>query len=162
MLRTGKALQACCWSQRSASMEFRLAARKLSRPTGTSRGFCYPPVQGGLKSALRQNRSFVEPFQSDLACPDARAKIFSFTKIRSRTYPAAVPLRQEGRFAIVTNAGRDAMDVKTPTDERRLSRTAKTCGPGTPWLVSSPRDNASAIPPATVTKRSWTPRRARP
>jgi hypothetical protein len=28
---------------------------------------------------------------------------------------AAVPFRQEGRFAIVTNAGRDAVDVDAPT-----------------------------------------------
>ena len=54
----------------------------------------------------------------------------------------AVPLREEGRIAIVTNAKRDAMDAKVLTDEQRFSRTAKLCGPGTPWLVSSSRTDA--------------------
>ena len=55
----------------------------------------------------------------------------------------AVPLREEGRIAIVTNAKRDAMDATMLTDEQRFSRTAKLCGPGTPWLVPSSRRCAS-------------------
>jgi len=46
-----------------------------------------------------------------LGCPDIRAKIFIFPKIRNKAYLSAVPLRQEGRFAIVTNVKRDAMDA---------------------------------------------------
>ena len=43
----------------------------------------------------------------------------------------------EGRFAIVTNAGWDAMDAGRAADENVVLRTAKPCGPGTPTLVSS-------------------------
>jgi hypothetical protein len=43
----------------------------------------------------------------------------------------------EGRIAIVTDAGLDAMDGGGADDESACSRTAKTCGPDTPTLVSS-------------------------
>src|ERR1700750_3259275 len=52
-----------------------------------------------------------------------------------------VPMR--GALAIVTNAGRDAVDAGGATDERiELSwRTAKTWGPDAPTLASSLRIN---------------------
>jgi hypothetical protein len=61
-----------------------------------------------------------------------------------------VPPRQEGRLAIVTNAGRDAMDAAAQPDERRLCPaepfgedgwpwTAKSCGSDAPTLASSLR-----------------------
>ena len=50
----------------------------------------------------------------------------------------------EGRLAIVTDAGRDAVDADGAIDERRLRRTAKSCGPDTPTLVSSFRGNYPA------------------
>src|SRR5438045_5233266 len=43
----------------------------------------------------------------------------------------------EGRIAIVTNAGRDAVDARVSLDERTLKRTAKSCGPDAPTLASS-------------------------
>ena len=46
-----------------------------------------------------------------------------------------VPLR--GALRNVINAGRVAVDADAPEDERRKMRTAKTCGPDTPTLVSS-------------------------
>jgi hypothetical protein len=58
------------------------------------------------------------------------------------------PVPKEGRFAIVTNAGRDAVDASGATDESAELRTAKSCGPDTPTLVSSLRSN----PQATVAK----------
>jgi hypothetical protein len=39
---------------------------------------------------------------------------------------------------IVTNVGRDAVDAMAHDDERRLLRTAKSCGPDAPTLASSP------------------------
>ena len=45
----------------------------------------------------------------------------------------------EGRCANVTNAGLDAVDADRAFDERREMRTAKSCGPDTPTLVSSLR-----------------------
>jgi hypothetical protein len=49
----------------------------------------------------------------------------------------AVPPRFEGRFAIVTDVGRDAVDASGAKDEGAFLRTEKACGPDTPTLVSS-------------------------
>ena len=43
----------------------------------------------------------------------------------------------EGRIAIVTDAVRDAVDASGAADESAGLRTAKSCGPDTPTLVSS-------------------------
>jgi len=40
-------------------------------------------------------------------------------------------------LAIVTNVGRDAVDALAAQDERRTKRTAKSCGPDIPTLISS-------------------------
>ena len=55
----------------------------------------------------------------------------------------------EGRFAIVTDVRRDAVDASGASDEGACSRTAKSCGPDAPTLVSSWWSNL----PATVTKK---------
>jgi hypothetical protein len=44
---------------------------------------------------------------------------------------------KRGALAIVTNVGRDAVDACVPKDERREKRTAKSCGPDIPTLISS-------------------------
>src|SRR5665213_1598381 len=67
------------------------------------------------------------------------------------------PASQKGRFAIVTDARRDAVDVGGASDEGAFLRTAKSCGPDTPTLVSSSRQGARA----TVAKKPGAPRRAR-
>ena len=69
-------------------------------------------------------------------------------------YVSPIPHPSEGRIAIVTDVGlRDAMDALAAPDERDLKRTAKTCGPGTPTLVSSLlvmiRQATEAIKPGT-------------
>jgi hypothetical protein len=46
----------------------------------------------------------------------------------------------EGRIAIVTDAGLDAMDAGCASDEGALLRMAKACGPDTSVLVSSSRE----------------------
>jgi hypothetical protein len=43
----------------------------------------------------------------------------------------------EGRIAIVTDAGRDAMDADGAADESTSARTAKSCGPDASTLASS-------------------------
>src|SRR5207302_11131607 len=48
------------------------------------------------------------------------------------------------------NAEQDAVDAEGAIDERRLRRTAKSCGPDTPTLVSSWR---KVFPPATVANK---------
>jgi hypothetical protein len=55
----------------------------------------------------------------------------------------------EGRLAIVTDAGRDAMDASGALDEQRWMRTAKSCGPDASTLASSLRIHSQA----TVTKK---------
>ena len=41
----------------------------------------------------------------------------------------------EGRFAIVTDVRRDAVDAEAHNDERRRLRTAKSYGPDAPTLA---------------------------
>jgi hypothetical protein len=53
----------------------------------------------------------------------------------------------KGRIAIVTNVRWHAVDARRAKDERKLSRTAKSCGPDAPTLASS-----FAVRPA---KRWW-------
>src|SRR5258708_9633675 len=89
-----------------------------------------------------------------------RAK-FRFAADPNHQYIHCVPSPSEGRLAIVMNAGRDAVDAaasgtrvltndaisgetfwrtgpaRRSLGESRALRTVKTCGPGTPTLVSS-------------------------
>jgi hypothetical protein len=65
-------------------------------------------------------------------------------RIRKSGYMHAVPPHTEGRFAIVTDAGRDAVAASGAEDESALLRTAKACGPGAPTLASSWRKQVSA------------------
>ena len=47
------------------------------------------------------------------------------------------PVPSEGRFAIVTDVGRDPVDAARSKDERQRLRTAKSCGSGASTLASS-------------------------
>jgi hypothetical protein len=47
------------------------------------------------------------------------------------------PVPTEGRFAIVTDVRRDAVDADGADDERRSRRTAKSCGPDASTPASS-------------------------
>jgi hypothetical protein len=85
-------------------------------------------------------RYFIEPDQRDLGRPVPFEKIFRLTRFLAQSRRAnqwlnsrrLVPV--EGRIAIVTDAGRDAMAAQ---DGRGKSRTAKSCGPDAPTLASS-------------------------
>ena len=79
------------------------------------------------------------------------------TRPAVRIIRTIVPSHSEGRLAIVTDAGRDAMDAGGASDEGAGLRTAKSCGPDTPTLVSSWR----SYPPMTVTRKPGSPGRAR-
>src|SRR5256714_15602619 len=57
-----------------------------------------------------------------------------FTQIKIITAPSRPT---EGRLAIVTNAGRDAVDADGAADEQHVRRTAKSCGSDAPTLASS-------------------------
>jgi hypothetical protein len=56
------------------------------------------------------------------------------TQIKTITAPSC---STEGRLAIVTNAGQDAMDADGASDEQHVKRTAKSCGSDAPTLASS-------------------------
>jgi hypothetical protein len=110
------------------------------------RKFCPP-------SGLARGGEFVEAIQSDLpdgqitARPNSRRvqplsqKYSVFPKPQISLYPRH-PVPTEGRFANVTDAGRDAVDADSACDESVCRRTAKTRGPDTPTLVSSWRATA--------------------
>jgi hypothetical protein len=82
------------------------------------------------------------------SCPVPFAKIFGFAADPNQQYIAHRPVPQRGARAIVTDAGRDAVDIDGAEDDRRLRWTAKSCGPDAPTLESSRWSN----PPATVAK----------
>jgi hypothetical protein len=77
-------------------------------------------------------------------------KYFRSRIAQIKTISAAVSSHQEGRLAIVTDAGRDAMDAKARSSMRSFSRTAKTCGPDASTLASSWR---RSFPLMTVTTK---------
>ena len=67
------------------------------------------------------------------------AKNISISFFQNMWLSSAIPPRQEGRFAIVTNVGRGAVAAMVSgASARRLAllRTAKPCGSDTPMLVS--------------------------
>ena len=107
--------------------------------------------------AVAHARRIVVTSQADLGRPVLLAKIFPFTRRANHLYKLAPSRPTEGRIAIVTDAGRDAVDAAAScaqrdrragdepvsdqqhADERRLQRTAKSCGPDAPTLASSSR-----------------------
>jgi hypothetical protein len=72
----------------------------------------------GLQNRLAPRRDFVEADQRDLGRPDLFAKIFPFTPDANHFTTLAVPPHREGRIAIVTDAGWDAVDADSAIDER--------------------------------------------
>jgi hypothetical protein len=71
---------------------------------------------------------------------------------KSSLQARAIPPRSGGALAIVTNVGRDAVDVLVPEDERRKKRTAKSCGLGASTLAST-RQECFRILPGMVTRK---------
>jgi hypothetical protein len=57
--------------------------------------------------------------QGDLPCPVLLAKKFRFVFAPNQTYNSAIPPFHKGRFAIVTDVRRDAVDADGADDERR-------------------------------------------
>jgi hypothetical protein len=82
--------------------------------------------------------------KSAKTCLALREKIFRLTRRANQRYQLARLTRQEGRLAIVTNVRWDAVDGMAAKDERQLSRTAKSCGPGAPMLALSFVEQSSA------------------
>src|SRR5216684_3148730 len=106
----------------------------------------------GLPSDLPDGRAVENPVQSPLQ------KYFASPVGQIISTNSRHPVPQEGRIAIVTDAGWDAVDAAAfcarrdrragsyvPVSDHQasgremLQRTAKSCGPDTPTLVSSLR-----------------------
>src|SRR5258708_6476351 len=93
-----------------------------------------------------------------LICPTGCFAIFLSTPV-SKNIPLRVLVDAallippshptEGRIAIVTDAGWDAVDAGCASDEGTDSRTAKSCGPDASTPASSLRNH----PQATVTRK---------
>jgi hypothetical protein len=64
-----------------------------------------------------------------VAVNPAAKKYSDFQNTQITCINPAVPSHQRGRLAIVTNAGRDAMDAEGAEDVRHRMRTAKSYGP---------------------------------
>ena len=101
--------------------------------------------QGATNFASRPRGRFLGsgPAEGNLH-KNSEYRNFSLTFLKIRIINSPVPPHQKGRHAIVTFAGRDAVDASGATDERAILRTAKPCGSGAPLQASSPQDaNAS-------------------
>ena len=72
-----------------------------------------------------------------VACQALFGKIFLFYRNRKSVYMLCRPVPPKGRLAIVTDAGRDAVDAGSAFDEGIFWRTAKSCGPGASTPASS-------------------------
>src|SRR6266566_543364 len=66
------------------------------------------------KTACRANRP-----SHGKTCPSLSEKIFRFVIHPNQTYNSRFPVPQEGRFAIVTDVGRDAVDATASACERQ-------------------------------------------
>ena len=67
----------------------------------------------------------------------SRENISVFRKTE-QVYGSRIPLRLQRAYRDRHETwGGDAVDVKALTDERRLLRTAKSCGPGAPMQAPS-------------------------
>jgi|GraSoi2013_115cm_1033766.scaffolds.fasta_scaffold148000_2 hypothetical protein len=74
---------------------------------------------------------------SELAVQSLSQKYSCFHLTQITSISVAIPSHTEGRLAIVTDAGRDAVDAGGAKDESADLRTAKSCGPDAPTLASS-------------------------
>ena len=63
-------------------------------------------------TSLARIAEFIEWNQTDLPCPVLAQKIIRFTSDPNHRLISRHPVPNEGRFAIVTNVERDAVDAK--------------------------------------------------
>jgi hypothetical protein len=104
-------------------------------------------------------KSFFFYCRLNLYCPVLPRKIFLLRFFRIYDLLPHIPHRHKGRIAIVTNVERNAVDAGALTDERRISRTVKSCGSGAPMQAPSLAD--VMIRKATVAKGWFTEKSAK-
>jgi hypothetical protein len=78
--------------------------------------------------------------KSPKVCPSLRAKIFRLTRRANQRYQLAPSHPVRGALRTSRTLRWDAVDATTASDERLMSRTAKSCGPDAPMLASSFRE----------------------
>jgi hypothetical protein len=96
------------------------------------------------RSTIDAGQAWMSLMDICVICPSGRfwnrlssliTKNISLCRLVETAIERMDPVPTKGRFAIVTNAGRDAVDALAPKDERRVKRTAKPCGPDAPTLA---------------------------
>src|ERR1700722_19339025 len=103
--------------------------------------FPIPPIirvalPSGHRPGFAQNAILLKRIKV-IGWSSPKSKNFTFrAQPKSVAYPLPSRL-PEGRFAIVTDVRRDAVDASGASDEGAGLRTAKSCGPDAPTLVSS-------------------------
>ena len=93
---------------------------------------------------VRAERKFSFGFNAILPVQSPFAKIFLFAPYPNHFHIPAHPTPLEGRIAVVTDAGRDAMDASGASDEGAGLRTAKSCGPVVQHFFRSPKIEENA------------------
>jgi hypothetical protein len=77
--------------------------------------FGFPDIASLIRAtALAPTAEFLEPDQGDSTGPVPFEKIFRFSFDPNHRHILRRPASSEGRFAIVTDVRRDAVDVKAP------------------------------------------------
>ncbi len=127
-------------------------------------------VRSEIRREIRNRSTGVGPVFGVSGCPAPSQKRFLFPRPRETSYESRRLVPHEGRIAIVTDAGWDAMDAarvarglasagqdasiracelsKVAQDERRVRRSVKSCGP-TPDAGCKSRGGSSAQPGLT-------------
>src|SRR6266540_3292816 len=68
-------------------------------------------IWGSWLICAARSSEFLEPDQPDATRPASSEKIYRFRRNPNHRYHSGRPPRQEGRIAIVTDAGLDAVDA---------------------------------------------------
>ena len=122
----------------------------------------------GLTKSRARKSHFYQPIQSDLGCPVLSRKKFRYACRANHLYKLAPSRLDKRGVRVVTNVSAGCGGRENVARRVTSKRTAKSCGPGAPWLVPSllMRDVGPGGPDTphsqtTVTQTSRTPGRAR-
>jgi hypothetical protein len=102
-----------------------------------------PAALLSLPSLLRVKANFLNRIKLFLPVQSRSKKDSDFPKDQIGSY-CRRPVPREGRFAIVTDAGRDAVAAGGAEDESTDLRTAKSCGPVVQYFFRSPKNGRNA------------------
>jgi hypothetical protein len=89
---------------------------------------------------MTKMKAMTKKEKSDLHVQPPLQKYFCSRLGQITCISLAIPSHTEGRFAIVTDVRRDAVDARSALTKALSLRTAKSCGPDAPTLASSSRE----------------------